>query len=62
MSARDSTFRIEAIQVLRAVAALLVVIFHATMAYDFRPDLPQSSVGSLFHFKSFGAVGSTSSL
>lgn len=57
MSARDSTFRIEAIQVLRAVAALLVVIFHATMAYDFRPDLPQSSVGSLFHFKSFGAVG-----
>lgn len=57
MPVSDSRFRFEAIQVLRAVAALLVVIFHAIIAYDFRADLPLSWLGNIGHFRDFGAVG-----
>jgi len=43
--------------VLRAVAALLVVVTHAINANDFRLDLPRSWLGTAGHFNEFGAIG-----
>lgn len=44
-------------QVLRAVAALLVVLIHTINANDFRTDMPRSWLGSAGHFNDFGASG-----
>lgn len=57
MSGEPVNTRIDAIQVLRALAALLVVITHAINAYDFRPDLLQPIMGQLGYFNTFGAIG-----
>lgn len=57
MSGEPVNTRIDAIQVLRALAALLVVITHAINAYDFRPDLPQPIMGQVGYFNTFGAIG-----
>lgn len=58
MQVPKSTGRIDAIQAMRAVAALLVVVTHAIGTYDDRTDLPRSWLGSLEHFNSFGAIRS----
>ena len=57
MSGKPVNNRIDAIQVLRALAALLVVITHAINAYDLRPDLPQPIIGQVGYFNTFGAIG-----
>jgi exopolysaccharide production protein ExoZ len=57
MSGEPVNNRIDAIQVLRALAALLVVVTHAINAYDFRPDLPQPVMGKIGYFNTFGAIG-----
>ena len=57
MTAPASSTRIEAVQVLRALAALLVVVTHAINANDYRLDMPRSWLGSAGHFNEFGAIG-----
>ncbi len=57
MISPPSTSRIEVVQVLRAIAALLVVVTHAINANDYRTDMPRSWFGSAGHFNEFGAVG-----
>ena len=57
MPAARSSNRLEAVQILRAVAAILVVLVHAINANDFRIDLPRAWLGKAGHFNSFGASG-----
>lgn len=49
--------RLEAVQILRGIAALLVVVVHAIDLYDLRPDLPRAWLQDLGHFNDFGASG-----
>lgn len=57
MEGYRSPERLEAVQVLRAVAALLVVVIHAINANDFRTDMPRSWLGGTGHLNDFGASG-----
>lgn len=57
MPTGSSSSRLEAVQVLRAVAALLVVFTHAINVNDYRVDMPRSWLGSAGHFNEFGAAG-----
>lgn len=54
-----SIHRFEAVQVVRAIAAMLVVLVHAINANDYRVDLPRSWLGSSSagYFNNFGACG-----
>ena len=56
MASRLDSSRLEAVQVMRGIAAMLVVVIHAINSNDFRTDLPRSWLGS-GHFNEFGASG-----
>ncbi len=49
--------RLQSLQMLRGIAALLVVVVHAINVSDFRSDLGYSWLGSAFALNEFGATG-----
>lgn len=57
MIAEKANDRIAALQVLRALAALLVVFTHAVNGYDDRTDLPQPWLANIGEINAFGAIG-----
>ena len=56
MASRLNGSRLEAVQVMRGLAAMLVVVVHSINSNDFRTDLPRSWLGA-GHFNEFGASG-----